>query len=105
MSDAQTYRNIGDAEQVQKQKQNVKREREALLNDFRAVLGTRQGRNVLASVLRSTGHDLPSVSESGSRTYFNEGSRKVGLELLAVIKEADRKAWIQMELEQGETDV
>lgn len=95
-------RNVGDPESVKKAQSDAKRERESLLNDFRAVLATRQGRNVLMSILRSTGFDLASAVESGSRTYFNEGSRKVGLELLSVIREADRKAWLQMQSEEGD---
>lgn len=92
-------RNAADPAQVKlagrKQKETAVLNRAALV----AVMSTPEGRRFLWNLLELTGPDRTVYDHSGSTMYFNEGRRNVGLEVKALMLEADEQLYQQMERE------
>lgn len=55
-------------------------------DDLRFVLGSPQGKRTINRLLERAGIFRLSADNSGSWTYFNEGRRSVGLDLIADIE-------------------
>lgn len=92
--------NAADESQVNAAKRRERESARQSGNDMRAVLATAEGRRVLWGFLDSL--DLSCVHPSGSQTYFNLGERNLALRIKSEIIKADPKAWIKMQLEQGD---
>lgn len=88
------------AKEKKKEKQRVDLRIEA--DDLRAVLRTQAGRNVLSKILQRTAPLERTAVNSGSWTYFNEGVRSVGTDLLKEILEHAPEAYFQMKDEEKE---
>jgi len=91
----------GDKGEVKKTKDRVRNKREKELNEMRAVLSSYEGRSVLWRILEGAGIYKQSFT-GNSTTFFNEGMRKVGLELLVEIDAADSKVYGKMRDEAAE---
>lgn len=98
MADKVMVRNAGDRDQVNRAKVTEKVQRENELNDMRAVLATRAGRNVLWRQLTKC-HLFESITVQSSQIYALSGSRDAGLALIAEIVEADPAAYLLMQQE------
>lgn len=85
--------NAADPEQVKKAAQADKRDRQRQVEDMRSVLNTVQGRRVVWRYLCECKVFETSFHPSGSQTYFNEGMRNIGLQLLADINESSPEAY------------
>lgn len=86
-----TY-DAGDETQVRERKTKAQLQREAELEDLKAVLALPAARRVFARLVRFTKPLEPVVNNSGSITYFQEGRRTTGLFLLSEIRQADESA-------------
>jgi len=87
-----------DPKQVKNAKGKDKRNAQQILNDYRTVLGTPEGRRLIYHILAKCG--LYHVMFSGnSRHFFNDGMRQIGVWLLAEINEADEEVYIKMQSE------
>ena len=75
----------------------IKRQRDE--DDLKWVLSDKRGRRMLASVLAVTGLYQGSFT-GNSETFFREGRRAVGLQLLERIQAADPEAYPKMLKEQ-----
>lgn len=77
----------------------AKRERDALLkkrNDMKSLLATDFGRSVVWDILSQC--DIFGISMTGNaQTYYKEGRRSVGLELLSEVIASNPKAWIEIQ--------
>jgi hypothetical protein len=67
--------------------------------DLKSVLSTLQGRRYIFKILSMSGIYKLSADNSGSWTYFNEGKRAVGLNLLSDIMAVSPEVYPQMLLE------
>lgn len=90
---------------AQEQAQRAEQERQAAYkrqrdeDDLKWVLSDKRGRRMLASVLAVTGLYQGSFT-GNSETFFREGRRAVGLQLLERIQAADPEAYPKMLKEQ-----
>lgn len=64
---------------------------------FRFLLDNPHGRRILWKLIGSCGVYKSSAENSGSFTYFNEGKRSVGLNLIVDICEADPEGFIKLQ--------
>ena len=87
--------NAADEEQVKEAKKKEKRGRERDLEDLGVVLSGPAGRRFVWRYLGACGVFKTSMT-GDSYTYFNEGRRDVGLQLLADVMEADPNAYLLM---------
>lgn len=88
----------GDEASVGKRKTKDQLRIENEREEWKKLLGTRWGRNILWRLLASTG--VYRVSFTGnSETFFKEGRRSVGLSILDAIFDADVKAYTLMQEE------
>lgn len=69
--------------------------RQLAVNDLRHVMATRQGRRFVNRLLDQTGLNARSFT-GNSETFFREGRRSVGLELLGDINEHAFPEYVQM---------
>jgi hypothetical protein len=83
--------------QANEQREAVKRQRDE--DDLKWVLSDKRGRRMLASVLAVTGLYQGSFT-GNSETFFREGRRSVGLQLLERVNAADPEAYLKMLKEQ-----
>lgn len=79
----------------------VKREkelrgREKFMDALKSLLSSSQGRCFVWDILSRSGVYTQSAEASGSWTYFNEGKRSIGLQLLSEIMEADDEKYLVM---------
>lgn len=88
--------NAADETQVREADGKVKRGREKELEDFRFLLGQKQGRRALWRILNKTRVFQSSLHPSGSMVYFYEGIRNVGLDIMSDITEADPESYFLM---------
>jgi len=83
------------------QEEREKYEIEELRNAFRTILGTRQGRKVLWFIL-----DICNVYgdcfTGNSRTFYLEGRKSIGLELIDAIEDARPGTYARMLLKHYE---
>ena len=83
-----------------KKKTNFSKEYDVLIANVRQVAKTRQGKELLWHILGMC--NLYSDGFSGnSRTFYEEGKRSVGLEILAMLEEADPLVYPLMLLEKA----
>lgn len=79
---------VGNASDVEQVKEAAKRERIARANDkedLRFILNSPQGRRFFWRHLTVCGIYKISADQSGSWTYYNEGKRRIALELMQEI--------------------
>lgn len=65
------------------------------ISDLKWLMGHRPGRRIVADLLQRTGQEQTSFT-GNSGTFFNEGVRSVGLNLLSEVKAHCFDAYIQM---------
>lgn len=82
----------GEDARAESEKQGLLKRR----NDLKTLLSTDFGKGVIWDIMSRC--DIFGVSHTGnSQTYFKEGRRSIGLELLAEVIAADPKAWIEIQ--------
>lgn len=91
--------NAGDPVHVGKRKEKGKRIRSQQLDDLRSILATKSGRRWLWRWLGECRVFQDSFTTNALAMSNMEGMRKIGLMLLAEIKEADQNAFILMQQE------
>lgn len=90
----------GNPKHVKEAKNKAKRAAERRIADMRWVLSDRRGRRVLWELL-GMGQVFGSTFNTNALSMgFAEGQRRVGLEILSRISEADPAAFAEMQLEQ-----
>lgn len=87
--------NAADPEQLALARKEQERRREQERADLRAILDTPGGRRFIARCLQKCGV-FASTFTGNSETFFREGRRSVGLELLDEVMAADEAAFITM---------
>jgi hypothetical protein len=86
---------LGNAKSVEESTEKAKRRRRAELEDMRAVLTLPGGRKLLWRYMGIAG--IYKTSFTGNyTTFFNEGMRQVGLEILKDVTEASPEAYLLM---------
>lgn len=88
-------RNAADPDQVKKAKDKEKFNREDEILDLKEVLATHSGRRFIWRYLEKCGVFTSSFT-GNSETFFKEGSRNIGLQLLADVQEANIESLIEM---------
>ena len=71
------------------------KEQDQLNNDIKKVFDTPEGRRVLHKIL-SICEIYSDCFTGNAQTYYLEGRRVVGLELLEIIMEADKEIYIKL---------
>lgn len=71
-----------------------------MVDDIKWLLSSPRGRRLVWWLLGITGVFRTSFNASGSTTFFNEGSRNVGLQLLAKVQEHCIDRYVEMLQEQ-----
>jgi hypothetical protein len=89
-------KNASDESQVKYAQVKEKLAADKQHNDIKFILATEQGRRFLWELLSSCGVYRQSADHSGSWTYFNEGKRSIGLEVLTQITAADPDSYLKM---------
>lgn len=79
----------GDPKLVEKKKKKYKLKKETDHEYLRSVLSKYEGRAFLWELLSKCGIYDVSFRGDNSLTFFNEGRRSVGLELIALIEEVE----------------
>lgn len=74
-------------------KASAQRKRE--IEDFKWLVAHKQGRRILWRLLSMTGVFTSSMT-GNSQTFFNEGRRDIGLQLMAEVNEHSLEAFVQM---------
>lgn len=97
--------NASDSSKVESAKQKEKLRRDREIADLKAILESAPGRRVLWRILEKCGIYKQSAVQSGSWTYFNEGQRSVGNQLLAEIIQTNPEFYLQMIKENKENDL
>jgi hypothetical protein len=70
-------------------------DRRSQLDDMRAVLATVAGRRVFNRIL-ARAHVYSTTFTGNSSSFFNEGMRSLGLQILADIQVADFESYLKM---------
>jgi hypothetical protein len=94
---------VGDEDQVRERKQTQRLKRINELDDIRAVLSTPQGRRVVWRILGMT-HLYKESFTGNSTTFYNEGQRSIGLQLLGELTAADPLAYVKLQQENADDD-
>ena len=90
----QELANRGNEEQANIEQQLLIKQR----LDMKSILNSEAGKAIIWSIMSRC--DIFGLSMTGnSQTYFKEGRRSVGLELLAEVIAADPKVWIEIQQE------
>lgn len=87
----------GDETSVEKRKSKAQLKREQEVHELKTVLSTKEGMAVVWRILEKTGPFTGSFT-GNSHTFFKEGRRSIGLELIAEINEANPRAFALMQL-------
>ena len=88
-------KNVGDPEQVKAGAEKEKLGRERDLADFMHVMESAQGRRVVYRYLGICG--LYRTSFTGNNTtFFNEGRRDIGLQLMADVQDSSPELYLKM---------
>ena len=96
--------NAADPDQVDAARRTERMKREQEAADIKALLADPAGRRVLWRLLDHCGVFRSSFTGHGARDAFNEGTRNVGLFLMAEITGADPDAFVTM-LKESKQDV
>jgi hypothetical protein len=78
--------------------------REQEINDFRALMGTKEGRRFMWRLLSKTGVHRTSFSNDALVMAFNEGNRNLGLLLMSEIHGLCPARYQQMQKEHQENE-
>lgn len=97
-------RNAADENQVKGADRKQKSARDRELNEVCSILETVQGRRYLWRLLERCGVYKTSFDTNGSRVYFNEGQRNIGLSILAEVNDANPNAYVTMMKEAKERE-
>ncbi len=97
MLDNKVPYDAGDEAAVGKRKTKLQLKHEKDIADLKAILSTKPGMSVLWRLLEFTAPFNGSFT-GNSTTFFNEGRRAVGIELIRMIAEADPRAFAMMQL-------
>lgn len=89
-------KNAANPEDIKAQEKRLKRQREQELSDMERLVSTVEGRRFLWRLLGFCRVNESSFDMSGSKMYFNEGIRNVGLKLLADLHGANPDAYVIM---------
>jgi hypothetical protein len=71
-----------------------------MVDDIKWLMSSPRGRRLVWWMLSITGVFRTSFNASGSVTFFNEGSRNIGLQLLAKVQEHCIDRYVEMLAEQ-----
>lgn len=96
-------RNAANKEQVQDAQMKVKLQKEREVADLNALLKSPEARRFIWRILKMCGMYESSYTGSGSDTFFREGKRQIGLNILAEVTTVDPNAFLQMMKENGDT--
>ena len=78
-------------------KSQEEKEYDLILSSTREILKSKQGQRVLWHILGLTG--IYSTTFTGnSRTFFLEGKRAIGLDILQLLEDADKEAYARLQL-------
>lgn len=102
MSDEPKY-DAGDPAHVKRKKTRAQIKREGESEDIKQVLETQSGRNYVWKLLTSCGIYKSSFT-GNSTTFFNEGKRSIGLEMLEDILATVPNAYAKMSAENNNKD-
>jgi hypothetical protein len=91
-------KNASDEGQVRKAGKQEKLNEEDYSADLRAVLGTKQGRRVLWSILTKC-RVFESIWHGSALIHYNSGQQDVGHMLMSEIVEADQDMFFKMMVE------
>lgn len=106
MSKQPLVKNAANASQVNDADYKKRSAREKELDDVRVILNLKEGRRFVWRYLSECGVFQTSFTGQSNQTFFNEGSRNVGLKLLADVNEANPESYVTMVNEgQGELNV
>jgi hypothetical protein len=90
-----TQTNVSKPDHIKKAESKERRGRERELDDMAWVLSTPQGRRFVWRYLGECG--VFRTSFNGQfQTFFNEGSRNIGLKLLADVNDSQPEAYVTM---------
>lgn len=89
-------RNATDKVQIQSAEKRANRLKEQACNDMRQILSTPEGRRFIWGLLGFCRINESSYDPSGSKVYFQEGIRNVGLKVLADVHNANADAYVTM---------
>lgn len=89
----------GQERQTDEASQLAKARQQLVINDFKWVIRDKRGRRFVWRLLESTGVFRSSFT-GNSETYFREGARNVGLQVLGMIHEHAPEAYQLMLTEQ-----
>lgn len=102
MEDKEQF-DAGDTVSVQKRKTKKELKREQEIAEFKSILSTKPGRALMWRILSICGVYKTSFT-GNSTTFFNEGKRAVGLEILTEIFKSDPNAYGLMRIEANEME-
>lgn len=91
--------NAADDKDIQKMSKKEKLNVDQSKADLKEVLSTVSGRRYIWKILSATGVYKLSANNSGSWTYFNEGQRSIGLNIISDIMDVDPDMYPKMQLE------
>tara|TARA_R100001377_G_C3192779_1_gene111300 strand:- start:2296 stop:2610 length:315 start_codon:yes stop_codon:yes gene_type:complete len=98
-----TKYDAGDPAHVKRKKTRAQIKREGENEDIKQVLETQSGRNYIWKLLTSCGIYKSSFT-GNSTTFFNEGKRSIGLEMLEDILKTVPNAYAKMSAENNNKD-
>lgn len=75
--------------QRQEQKERSRFERQVELDDFKWLMSSKRGRRIVWRLLSATGVYRQSYTGNGSDTFFREGARSIGLQIVATLHAID----------------
>ena len=96
MAERVLVKNAADSRQVREAGKRERWTREQELADIRHLLSLVQFRRFVWRYLGRCGLYQTSFSDAANQTYFLEGKRQVGLEIMADITEADPDSYLRM---------
>lgn len=76
-------------EQRSKEKDRIRFERQVELDDLKWLMGSKRGRRIVWRLLSATGVYRQSYTGNGSDTFFREGARSIGLQLVEKLHAID----------------
>ena len=88
--------NISDETEIKKNREKNNRVDEKYNDDVKNLLNMPSGRRFIWMQLVRCGIYEESAVSSGSWTYYNEGKRAIGLQILADIMKADDEKYLVM---------
>lgn len=88
----------GDNEAVAEKRKSAKFVRTERQEQMKAVLATKEGRDVIWRILEQTGLYKDAFTGNSS-TFYNEGKRAIGLYLIEEMLSADAEAYVKLQME------